>query len=105
VEYSPKGELTHKKVDTNNYLEWRNNRLIFVGTSLGEIGQLLEDNYGYKVIFESDSIKRRKFTGSSSAVEIGELLEKLSRVYNLEVKTNGNEVTLKQNKDAPPGVD
>ena len=103
VEYSPKGELTRKNVDTNNYLEWRNNRLIFVGTSLAEIGQLLEDNYGYKVVFESDSIKYRKFTGSSSAVEIGELLEKLSRVYNLEVKKNGTEVTLKQNKDAPPG--
>ena len=99
-----KGELTRKTVDANNYLEWRNHRLIFVGTSLQEIGQLLEDNYGYEVTFESDSIKYRKFTGSSSAVEIEELLEKLSRVYDLEVVKNGNKVTLRQ-KGAPPGTD
>jgi len=105
VEYSGKGKLTRKTVDANNYLEWRNNRLIFVGTSLADIGQLLEDNYGYKVIFENDSITQKKFTGSSSAVEIGELFEKLSKVYNLEIRKNGNEVTLKQNKSAPPRTD
>jgi transmembrane sensor len=98
VVYSKKGELTRKTMDANNYLEWRNNRLVFVGTSLQEIGQMLEDNYGYEVTFQNDSIMNRKFTGSSSAVEIEELLEKLSRVYDLKVEKNGNKVTLKQNK-------
>lgn len=65
VEFTKKGGLTRKTVDANSYLEWRNNRLIFVGTTLHEIGQMLEDNYGYEVIFESDSIKYQKFTGSS----------------------------------------
>ncbi len=96
VEFTKKGALTRKNVDAGNYLEWRNNRLMFVGTSLHEIGQLLEDNYGYEVTFQNDSIKYKKFTGSSSAVEIEELLEKLSRVYDLEVEKNGNKVTLKQ---------
>ena len=105
VEFTEKGELTRKTVDANNYLEWRNNRLVFVGTSLMEIAQLLEDNYGYDVTFESDSVKYRKFTGSSSAVEIEELLEKLARVYNLDVQRNGNKIVLRQNKGMPPGSD
>jgi transmembrane sensor len=105
VVYSKKGELTRKTMDANNYLEWRNNRLIFVGTSLQEIAQMLEDNYGYKVTFQNDSIKNRKFTGSSSAVEIEELLEKLSRVYDLKVDKNGNKVTLKQNEETASETD
>ncbi len=105
VAYSKKGELTRKTMDANNYLEWRNNRLIFVGTSLQEIAQMLEDNYGYEVTFQSDSIKNRKFTGSSSAVEIEELLEKLSRVYDLKVEKNGNKVTLKQNEKTASETD
>lgn len=105
VEFTQKGELTRKTVDANNYLEWRNNRLVFVGTPLTEIAQLLEDNYGYEVTFESDSVRYRKFTGSSSSVEIEELLEKLARVYNLEVQRNGNKIVLRQNKGMPPGSD
>lgn len=98
IAVTKKGEITRKTVDANNYLEWRNNRLVFVGESLHEIAQMLEDNYGYEVSFQNDSIKNRKFTGSSSAVEIEELFEKLSRVYDLKVEKNGNKVMLKQNK-------
>lgn len=97
VEFTEAGSLTRKNVDVNDYLEWRNNRLIFVGTSLMEISQLLEDNYGYQVIFQNDSLKYRKFTGSSSVVEIDELLDKLSRLYNLEVQKTGNKIVLKHN--------
>ena len=100
-----KGKLTRKTVDTNDYLEWRNNRLVFVGTSLQDIAQMLEDNYGYEVSFQNDSIRNRKFTGSSSAVEIEELLEKLSRVYDLKVEKNGNKVLLKQNKKSASAAD
>lgn len=102
VEFRPKGELTHKTVDANDYLEWRNNRLIFVRTSLMEIGQLLEDNYGYTVVFEDAALKKRKFTGSSSTVEIEELLEKLSRLYNLDVQRSGNKITLKYKQAVLP---
>ena len=105
IAFTQKGELTRKTVDANNYLEWRNNRLVFVGTSLHEIAQMLEDNYGYEVSFQNDSIKNRKFTGSSSAVEIEELLEKLSRVYDLKVEKNGNKVVLKQNKKSVTATD
>lgn len=105
IAFTKKGELTRKTVDANSYLEWRNNRLVFVGTSLREIGQMLEDNYGYKVKFENDSIKNRKFTGSSSAVEINELLEKLSRVYDLKVEKNGNQIILKQNRKPASATD
>jgi transmembrane sensor len=105
IAFTKQGELTRKTVDANNYLEWRNNRLVFVGTSLSEISQMLEDNYGYEVWFENDSIKNKKFTGSSSAVEIEELLEKLSRVYDLKVEKNGNSVLLKQNTTPASATD
>lgn len=99
VEFGKDGELKRKMVDADNYLEWRNNRLIFVGTSLREIGQLLEDNYGYEVVFGDTSIQEREFTGSSSAVDIEELFEKLSRIYDLDVEKNGNKVIVNRNKE------
>ena len=100
VEFTDKGKLTHKTVDTNDYLEWRNNRLVFVGTTLQEIAQLLEDNYGYRVVFEDDSLRQKKFTGSSSVVEIEELIDKLSRLYDLQVDKTKNQVTLGHSEDS-----
>ena len=66
---------------------------------------MLEYNYGYEVSFENDSIQNRKITGSTSSVEIEELLEKLSRVYDLKVEKNGNKVTLKQNNKSASETD
>lgn len=91
-------EIKRKTVDPQDYLSWRNNRLEFVSSSLQEIGQVIEDNYGYEVIFLDPDLKERNFTGSSSSEDIQELLQKLSKLFDLNIKQEGKEIIFKSNK-------
>jgi transmembrane sensor len=87
VEVSGKTKkIEKKKVEVDNYSSWRLNKLMFVGTSLKEIAQLLEDNYGYNVKFKNDSLKDLLFTGSAAVDNPRELIEKLNKVFDLNIQ-------------------
>lgn len=87
-------QIERKRVDVSNYSSWRMNKLFFVGTSLGEIAQLLEDNYGYRVQFHDESLKQRQFTGSSSVDDPAELIKKLNKVFGLNIRHHGNDLVI-----------
>jgi transmembrane sensor len=89
-------KINRQVVDADDYLAWRNNRIEFTSSSLREIGQWIEDNYGYQVIFSDEELKERKFTGSSSNDDIQELLQKLSKVFGLDIKHEGNQIIIKE---------
>jgi ferric-dicitrate binding protein FerR (iron transport regulator) len=102
VEYSEKDKApTRKTVDPTNYLSWKNNRLVFTSTSLLEIAHLLEDNYGYNVVFEDQEISKRRFTGSTSSENVKELFQKLSLVFALSVQQDSNRIIIRYNKEKP----
>jgi ferric-dicitrate binding protein FerR (iron transport regulator) len=102
VEFSDKDKTpTRKTVDPTNYLSWKNNRLVFTSTSLLEIAHMLEDNYGYTVIFEDMEISKRKFTGSASSENVQELFQKLSIVFSLNIQKDNNRVVIRHNKEKP----
>ncbi|MEJ1237963.1 FecR domain-containing protein [Chryseolinea sp. T2] len=102
VEFSGTHEAAIKRnVDTDNYSAWRNNRLVFSRKSLKEIAQLLEDNYGYKVVLDDAALNQRNFTGTCSSENVEELFEKLSIVFDLDVSRSGNVVTIQSKKEKP----
>jgi transmembrane sensor len=81
-----------KKVEVSNYSSWRMNKLVFVATPLEEIAQLLEDNYGFKVKFRDEALKTQKFTGSAEVDNLHELVDKLNKVFDLNIQQEGNDV-------------
>lgn len=83
-----------KKVDVDKYSSWRNNQLVFVGASLAEVGQVLEDNYGYEVEFHDEAVKLQHFTGSASVDNLPELFHKLSRLFGVTIIQEGNKLTI-----------
>ena len=83
-----------KKVDADQYSSWRNNQLVFVSASLAEVGQVLEDNYGYTVEFRNETLRQRRFTGSASVDNLPDLFHKLSRVFGLTIIQDGNKLTI-----------
>jgi len=87
-----------KKVDANQYSSWRNNQLVFVSATLAEVGQMLEDNYGYTVEFRKEELKQRRFTGSASVEKLPELFQKLSRLFGLTITQDGKNVTIDDNQ-------
>ena len=91
VEVSKEAQQFEKKiVEVSNYSSWRSNKLVFVSTSLIEIAQLLEDNYGFTVEFRDENLKGERFTGSASVDNLDELIDKLNKVFGLNVQRQGN---------------
>jgi len=102
VEFAGSHETTvKKKVDTDNYSAWKNNRLVFSRTSLLELTQVLEDNYGYKVVLDDRGLADRKFTGTCSSENLDELFEKLSIVFELDIRKSANVITIQNKKEKP----
>jgi transmembrane sensor len=88
-------QVERKKVEVDNYSSWRNNKLTFVGSSLEDIAQLLEDNYGYKVTFGDESLKEKRFTGSVSIDSLDELFQKLNIIFEMEIQQDSNQLIFK----------
>jgi ferric-dicitrate binding protein FerR (iron transport regulator) len=96
VEFTEQKDVTVKKqVEAANYTAWRNNQLLFSSTSLREIAQMLEDNYGYKVQFTDPDLAERHFTGTSSSENLNELFEKLSIVFGMEIKQGSDTIIMR----------
>lgn len=56
--------IVKKRVSAIDYVLWKSGKMRFDNTSLSEILQLIEDNYGYKVILKDPSIGRRRLSGT-----------------------------------------
>ena len=90
-----------RTVESDNYSAWRNNHLVFSRTSLSEITQMLEDNYGYKVVLSDPELAERNFTGTCSSENLDELFEKLSIVFDLEITRSSSEIIMQYKKEKP----
>lgn len=87
-------EFKKRIVDPAIYSAWKENQLIFQGTLVTEILQTIEDNYGYEIIIETNKISNKKYTGSADADRIDILLDKLSILYDLEIKKNESTIII-----------
>ncbi len=86
VSYDAKSKQVEKTVVNPEQLtSWRNNELIFEATPLSEVAHLLEDNYGYEVMFEEEDLKELLFSGTISADKINLLLVALSETHRIKI--------------------
>ena len=97
VEFSSTEEsLKIKKVDPAPYVSWKENKLIFDGSTLREIANQLEDQHGLKITFEDDALQEKKFRGAFEIDKIDVLLEAIGESFDIEVKKEGNEIRMKR---------
>jgi len=89
---SSNNQITQKQVDPEVYNSWRNKILIFKQTPFTDIAQVIEDTYGYQVIFKSSELTKRKFTGTSPNDNINVLLEKLQMLYEVKIKVEEDKI-------------
>lgn len=94
VEYSDDQELTLQKVDPEIHNSWVKQQLIFDDTSLQELAEILEDNYGLKVIINNKDLNNKKITGEISAKSATVILTAISKLFKIKVSRSGNTVYL-----------
>ncbi len=95
VEYSGKArKLTRKRVNPAKYSSWTQDKLIFDNTPLHEVAQLLEDNFGLKVLISNESLANRGFTATLPATNVQTLLTVLQETFGIKITRQDNLVVL-----------
>jgi ferric-dicitrate binding protein FerR (iron transport regulator) len=84
-----------KTVNTELYTSWKKNKLVFDGTSIAEIAQLLEDNYGYQVAIQDSALAKKQFKGTVPVDEIDKLLGQIAKVFNADISKNNTRIIMK----------
>jgi transmembrane sensor len=99
VEYNKKEERYVKTfVQPQLYTSWKNNKLEFKNTPVKEIIQILEDNYGLRVVLQDSAIVERKLTGNYPADNITILLKSMEEVFGLNITQNNKELIVGNNQ-------
>ena len=87
-------QFTKTKINPDKYLAWKNNKLILDEVNLKEIAQILKDNYGLNIIFQDKALEDKKFVGSIPSNDIEALFTALSKLYDIQVEKQGDNIIL-----------
>lgn len=90
-------EISKRVVNTEFYTSWKDNRIIFDNTSLKEVAWMLEQNYGYPVIFQDQELANLKITASLEKVKLETILTTLSETLEIDILKKENQIIVKNN--------
>jgi ferric-dicitrate binding protein FerR (iron transport regulator) len=90
--------LVKEDVNVEPIVSWKENRWIFEQQSLEMIAIELERKFDVQIVFESERLKTRRFTGIIIAEPIEQVLEVMSISAPINFKLKGRVVTLSENK-------
>jgi len=79
--------------------DWKQYQYQFQQTSLVKIAQLIEDNFGLRVVVSSQ-LRQRAVTGNFHARTADELLAALSELFTIQIHKQGRVVTLQPATDS-----
>ncbi len=86
VEYSTQtNRVAQAKVNPEVYTAWRENRYVFEDTSLEDIRDLIENNYGKEVIITSPALLTREITATIPSTELVVLLTILKETLGIDI--------------------
>jgi ferric-dicitrate binding protein FerR (iron transport regulator) len=101
VEYNEQSaDYRQKVVNPEVYTSWKNHQLVFEGTTIREIAQILEDNFGLEVVLTDDSLGQKEFKGSVPSHDLDILLQGLSASFNISVTREKNTIVIENKNPA-----
>jgi transmembrane sensor len=80
-----KAQYAKRQVDTQHYLAWKDNILMFDKTSLSEIARTLQQTYGLQVTIKDSSLRDETFTGSVPSQDVDIILTGLAKTFDLKI--------------------
>lgn len=73
---------------------WQQQRYVFSETSLLEIANLLEENYGLNVTIQDETLAHRTISGTYQATNADQLLEAVTQLLEINYNRQNNDVLL-----------
>lgn len=85
-------QITIEKINTENFINWINKRLIFSGETLDQVSRQLERLYGVKIEFDSNHLKHLKLTADIEKIDLDEVLSTISNTFDIRYRINANHI-------------
>ncbi len=87
--------IKKKNLKDDNYLAWKTKQVNFRSTDLKEVSSIVEDMYGVKYEFESNSTMNCKLTAKFDQKSADEITELIAQTFGLGVEKNDKGYLLK----------
>ncbi|MBD3270614.1 DUF4974 domain-containing protein [Candidatus Peregrinibacteria bacterium] len=91
------GKFYKTTVEPKKYSSWLDDRLVFENTPLLEIARKIEDNFGYRVVFNDKQISQRKISGTVPSGKLEILLSAIQKTFNIRLEQKDNTIIIKSN--------
>jgi ferric-dicitrate binding protein FerR (iron transport regulator) len=88
--------VTRQNVSSEQYTAWTRQLMILDHTSLLQITQLLEDNYGLNVIVSQPELLEQTISGSLPVGQLNALLDRIGKTFGLNLVRKGNQVYISE---------
>lgn len=86
--------VLHKAVNVASYAAWKDEKLVFDGTTVPEVATRLSDTYGVEVVVENPALNQRKITGTFPVGELEAVLQLLEKSFQLTARRQQNRIIL-----------
>jgi transmembrane sensor len=93
-----KKELNKFTEDPEIHKAWTERKMLTNNTTVGEIIQTLEDQYGHKVILEDPELAKRRIDGTLPFTSESNVLFVLSNILEIDIEKNDSTVIFKSRK-------
>lgn len=90
-------EMVIKEVDTKLFTSWKDNKLMFLKMSFGDLIILLERKYGVEIKVDNPDILNYHYTGTIKNESILEILEIIKHTIPIQYKIDGQEIHIYKN--------
>ena len=92
------GEVNLRKhQDPKTFAAWKGKRYVFNATSLKEIAEMIEENFGRHVDIADPEVATRTITGNFKTKDADELIKTISEVLDLKIQMSENSISLTTN--------
>ena len=71
---------------TENIADWASNEYHFDYTPLKEIGEMIEQRFGYRMVWEDSLLAERTLNGHMHAIDLDELIDALEVTMNINIE-------------------
>lgn len=87
----------NKVFDARDYSGWKDNMLRFDAETFENIAKTLERHYNTRIVFESESLKKHRFTGTPGNTSLGSILQVLSLTSPLSYEISDSVIIFREN--------
>ena len=83
-----------KMVNPSLHIAWTKRQLVFENTTIREVSELLENNYGMKVIIKQPALYDKKITGVIPSISLPTILSTLEESFDVSIKQQDSTLTI-----------